>query len=135
MNSLWKTVKKFLLWIIGYPTVIATIRVEDVPDTLKTKKIYVVGESEYLWFALMLCPCGCGETLYMGLMPDQRPRWIMVEHNNGTVSLYPSVWRKIGCKSHFWLKHGKIIWCRTNDIYVQNSDIGGSNNRITRDHN
>ncbi|MEG0619333.1 MAG: DUF6527 family protein [Bacilli bacterium] len=27
------------------------------------------------------------------------------------MNLYPSVFLKKGCKSHFWIKNGKIIWC------------------------
>jgi len=133
MNSIWKALKRFFAWIIGRPTLFTSFRIEDLPDVLDTKKIYVIGEGKYLWFAVMVCPCGCGEILHMGLVPDQRPRWTLSEHNDGTVSLHPSVWRKIGCKSHFRLKHGKIIWCRTNDVNVLNADIGGSYNRFHQD--
>lgn len=112
MNIVWRALRRFWRWITGRPPLFTAIRVEDLPDKLDIKKIYIVGEGEYLWFAAMICPCGCGETLKMGLMPDQRPRWTVSEHNDGSVSLHPSVWRKVGCKSHFWIKHGEIIWHR-----------------------
>lgn len=86
-------------------------KVEELPDELDRKSVYLVGENNHLWFAAMLCPCGCGSVLQMGLMAAQRPRWTVVEHNDGTVSLHPSVWRIVGCKSHFWLRRGKINWC------------------------
>lgn len=88
-------------------------KVEELPDVLDSKCIYVVGEGSYNWFTAMICPCGCGETLYMSLLPDDSPRWDITMHRDGTVSLYPSVWRKKGCKSHFFLRNGYIIWHKT----------------------
>jgi hypothetical protein len=89
--------------------------VEEVPDELHSKTVYIAGENSHLWYAAMVCPCGCNATLQMSLMEGQRPRWSVTVHDNDTVSLHPSVWRKVGCKSHFWLKRGKIYWCR-NDL-------------------
>ncbi|WP_236819161.1 DUF6527 family protein [Alicyclobacillus ferrooxydans] len=60
----------------------------------------------------MLCPCGCGEVLHMSLHPDGRPRWELTRHPDGTVSLSPSVWRKVGCRSHFFLERGRVRWCK-----------------------
>ena len=31
--------------------------------------------------------------------------------SDGSVSLMPSVWRQKGCRSHFFLRHGRIDWC------------------------
>jgi hypothetical protein len=86
--------------------------VDDLPDQLLRGVLYVVGENDYLWYAAMLCPCGCGSILHMGLMEDQRPRWSVTIHDDGTPSLRPSVWRQVGCKSHFWLRQGTIAWCK-----------------------
>jgi hypothetical protein len=61
----------------------------------------------------MLCPCGCGETLHMSLLPDSHPKWKLLRHDDGTVSLHPSVWRTKGCRSHFFLRNGMIVWCET----------------------
>lgn len=99
-------------WLRGRPAPIKALKVEELPEGLDGSALYVVGEAEYLWFAAMLCPCGCGETLHMSLLPDERPRWKFTEHPDGTASLTPSVWRIKGCGSHFWLKRGVIEWCR-----------------------
>ncbi|MEA1099712.1 DUF6527 family protein [Escherichia coli] len=24
--------------------------------------------------------------------------------------MYPSVWLKDGCQSHFWIKKGRVVW-------------------------
>jgi hypothetical protein len=109
-HALLSQFNRFFGWIIGRSAILTAIRVEELPNRLNTNNLYLVGEGDHLWFAAMICPCGCRQILYMGLMPDQRPRWTVSVHRNNSVSLHPSVWRKIGCKSHFWLKHGRIIW-------------------------
>jgi hypothetical protein len=88
-----------------------TVHLEELPDVLDPGNVYVLGEGQYLWFVAMLCPCGCKETLQMSLLNEAKPRWSLIEHDDGTITLYPSVWRKIGCRSHFFLRHGLIQWC------------------------
>ncbi|HUQ70945.1 MAG TPA: DUF6527 family protein, partial [Planctomycetaceae bacterium] len=89
-----------------------TVHLEELPDVLDPKDVYVLGEAQHRWFVAMICPCGCKETLQMSLLKDAKPKWSLIEHNDGTISLQPSIWRKIGCRSHFFLRHGLIQWCR-----------------------
>jgi hypothetical protein len=98
-------------WLLRRPVPLRTFKVEELPDQLDAKKIYVVGENDFWWFAAMLCPCGCGATLHMNLLPDARPRWNLTAHKDSTVSLHPSVWRVKDCRSHFFLRRGLIEWC------------------------
>ncbi|WP_353740191.1 DUF6527 family protein [Desulfosarcina widdelii] len=113
MNSAWRTLwryfKRFWRWVTCRRARLTAIRVEELPNKLDTNKLYLVGEGDYLWFAAMMCPCDCGHILYMGLMPDQKPKWSVTVHHDNSVSLFPSVWRKVGCKTHFWLRNGCII--------------------------
>ena len=71
-----------------------TVYVEELPEQLDRKNVYVVGEGVYRWFVALLCPCGCGETLYMSLYKEGRPRWTLAVHEDDSISLQPSVWRK-----------------------------------------
>jgi len=106
---------KIWTWIAGRfrrpKAPLRTIWVEELPDNLDANTIYVAGENEYVWFAAMLCPCGCGETLHMNLQAATRPCWQLLQHRQGTVTLHPSVWRKVGCRSHFFIRRGRIHWC------------------------
>jgi Family of unknown function (DUF6527) len=86
------------------------VQVEDFPDTLKPKQIYVAGETGNYWGAALLCPCGCGETIQLNLLKDVRPCWTMKQHSDGSVTLLPSIWRQKGCKSHFFVRNGEIEW-------------------------
>lgn len=88
-------------------------KVEELPDRLKPFAVYVVGEGENVWAASMICPCGCKEVIELNLLPQVRPRWAVSLHPDGSVSLHPSVWRQKGCRSHFILSNGQILWCDT----------------------
>lgn len=103
--------QEILNWLLGRPRPLRTKYSDEIPDALKAKTVYIIGEGNYRWYAVMLCPGGCGTVLHMNLMPDSRPRWSLTEHGDGTISLHPSVWRKTGCQCHFWLKRGKVEWC------------------------
>ncbi|MDP9316781.1 MAG: DUF6527 family protein [Chloroflexota bacterium] len=61
----------------------------------------------------MLCPCGCKRTLHMNLIPDEHPCWHLMQHEDGTATLHPSVWRKTDCRSHFVFRHGRVQWCHS----------------------
>jgi hypothetical protein len=107
--------KTFFLWVLSlfgiHPGKYHTLKVnEALPSTLKKNIIYIVEEDGYQEQAAMLCPCGCKRILHMNLLPDERPCWKVEEHKDGSVSLYPSVWRKTDCRSHFWFKRGKVVW-------------------------
>lgn len=88
-----------------------TVRVEELPEQPAKRTLYILGEGEHQWFVAMICPCGCGEVLQMGILADARPRWTVSVDANGIPSLSPSVWRQVGCKSHFFLIRGQIQWC------------------------
>ncbi|MGE0628562.1 MAG: DUF6527 family protein, partial [Hyphomicrobiaceae bacterium] len=89
-----------------------TLTVEaDLPKPLRRRTLYVVQEDGYEEQAAMLCPCGCGKTLHMNLLTDERPCWRLTRHDDGTATLHPSVWRKKDCGSHFWFRRGRVQWC------------------------
>jgi hypothetical protein len=73
--------------------------------------VYIIGVQGNEWLAEMVCPCGCGETLFLNLLQDELPNWQWRVNADGAVTLSPSVWRKVGCKSHFFLREGMIEWC------------------------
>lgn len=90
----------------------ATASVEDLPDDLRPRTIYLAGEGGHRWCAALLCPCGCGQVIQLNLLKAVRPCWSVTEHGDGSVSIEPSVWRQKGCRSHFFLRHGRVEWFR-----------------------
>lgn len=77
------------------------------PDT-----IFVQGEHGQEWSAAFVCPCGCGDIVYLNLLPHFRPRWRLRRGAHGRPTLSPSVWRQVKCQSHFILRDGRVTMCR-----------------------
>jgi hypothetical protein len=84
--------------------------VEDPVDTPKKKILYIIGTIDEPWQVEMLCPCGCKDKIVLPLNYETSPRWTLKLKNNSFPTLHPSIWRSKGCKSHFFLKSGKIKW-------------------------
>lgn len=85
--------------------------IDDLPLNLENNSIYIVGDIGFIWMIAFKCPCNCGEIIQLNLLPDAFPQWSMSLDKKNRISLYPSIWRKTGCKSHFLVKRGKIFWC------------------------
>lgn len=63
---------------------------------------------------VLACPDGCGELLTINLDARAGPAWRYYGGGSG-VSLFPSVWRDSGCRSHFIVWHSRIYWCDWHD--------------------
>ncbi len=109
LQNFWRFIKQHL-W--RKELLFKVYRVDDLPEKLISSRLYVIGEGDYLWYAAMLCPCNCKAILHMNLSPDDRPKWSLSTDVYDNATLKPSIWRKVGCKSHFWLREGKIYWCK-----------------------
>lgn len=85
-----------------------TQKVEDIPDAMEPSTIYVVGSPP--WAVVFLCPCGCQGRVNLSLL-GSHPRWTLEEHEDGTITMSPSINWTTGCKSHFWLRRSRIEAC------------------------
>lgn len=88
----------------------------DVPGSgeLKAATVVVVGPKERPKWATFQCPSGCGTPLLLSLNPDRRPRWVVTFDWLGRPTLNPSVRRTDGCRCHFLMQKGRIVWCEDN---------------------
>jgi hypothetical protein len=48
----------------------------------------------------------------MSLVENDRPRWRVKVYADGTPTVVPSIWRIVGCRSHFFLFWGRVRWVR-----------------------
>jgi hypothetical protein len=85
--------------------------VNDFPDHPATYILYVLGKPGREWLAGINCPCGCGEFIEL-VLDGHSPNWQLFISDDGKPSLSPSVFRSINCHSHFFLRKGRIQWCR-----------------------
>ncbi|WP_106541091.1 DUF6527 family protein [Prolixibacter denitrificans] len=84
--------------------------VNEIPQLLHTNTLYVEGNQKHRWTAAFICPCGCNEIIYLNLIPTTRPRWKIKLGWFKKPTVSPSINRRIECKSHFFIKKGRIKW-------------------------
>ena len=80
-------------------------------ENLKSDQLIVVRGETDKW-ALMRCPCGCGERLQLSLTRERRPRSSVEVDQLGRPTLAPSIRMRDGCRAHFHIRKGRIDWCR-----------------------
>lgn len=79
--------------------------VEYIPEKLEDNILYI---SLPFSVAIHNCCCGCGERT---VTPFGLTEW-KLESKENLVSLTPSIGNfQFKCKSHYWIKDSKIIWC------------------------
>ena len=71
---------------------------------------------------VMRCPDGCGEVLSINLDPRTGPAWRAYRRADQW-TVYPSIDKPSGCKSHFILVRGRILWCDWDD--ERDADVPG----------
>jgi len=96
--------------------------VEEIPLSVKDNTIYIVGAVNQPWLLAFKCPCGCQSLIQLNLLTNANPCWDFWIDKKNKISISPSIWRTIGCKSHFLIKKSKVDWVR---FPVRNSFFRG----------
>lgn len=84
--------------------------VEDIPDRISENTIFIVQDGNFPELLSFECPCGCKAKIILNLLPDASPKWSYIIDEQGKIDIYPSISRKIGCKSHFFVRESDIDW-------------------------
>mgnify|MGYP005854515883 CR=1 FL=1 len=92
------------------PRKLIVINSDSLPDRLPLRSIMLARDGTEDWCIGFKCPCGCGRTIELLVVEEAKPRWDYKVDENGWISLVPSVWLNTGCKSHFWIKNGRVHW-------------------------
>jgi Family of unknown function (DUF6527) len=85
--------------------------IEDFPSFVEQEKIYIIGENNYYWALVFLCPCGCSEKIQLNVLDEASPYW-KFSVNDDVITIKPSIWRNSGCKSHFFIDRGNVSWAK-----------------------
>ncbi len=83
---------------------------EDPPDGLPRRDLVLLRDAGEDWSVAMRCPCGCGQRVELALIPEAKPRWSLRLEPGKLPTLSPSVWLRDGCRSHFFVRRGRIRW-------------------------
>lgn len=87
------------------------VKGDSLPTQMPFRTIVLAIEEDETWCIGLKCPCGCGFTIELPTIIEAKPRWTYQIDKQQNISVYPSVHLQKRCKSHFWIKQGKIIWC------------------------
>ncbi|RNF77480.1 hypothetical protein EFK07_30585 [Pseudomonas putida] len=112
MNLFRPIAQWFRKWIDRFGPARRLIIVEgdSLPAKMPFRDLVLAQDDGEDWSVGMKCPCGCGRTIELLVIQEAKPRWDITVDADGLPSLNPSVWLTSGCKSHFWLRRGKVVW-------------------------
>lgn len=83
----------------------------DLPlSKLPSRDLLLLREGGEAWSILMRCPCRCGQPVELPLIHEASPRWSLQVDKEGHPTLAPSIWRREGCRAHFFVRGGKVVW-------------------------
>lgn len=85
-------------------------RQQDVRPSVRHDNLVIVGHPDKRKWLVFLCPCGCGEVLWLNLMASHHPMWRIADHKDGTITVSPSV-NAQKCGAHFWVRRNRVDWC------------------------
>ncbi|MGC4041995.1 MAG: DUF6527 family protein [Flavobacterium sp.] len=83
---------------------------EDLPEIMADNSIFVIQDGNEPELLAFKCPCGCQENILLNLLGDTSPQWHFRVTDHGIINVHPSIWRTVGCKSHFWIIEGNVKW-------------------------
>ena len=98
-----------LLEKLGLQSTFSYRFLDDVPKKIYPKVIYIIGHKTNPWLLLFFCPCGCEQKIQLNLLEESSPCWRYSLYKK-QITIRPSIWRDIGCKSHFIIKNGNVQW-------------------------
>lgn len=107
-RPLW--LRRFCAWLTPAKRLVV-VNDDTLPARLPLNSVVLARDDGEDWCVGLTCPCGCGDLLEMMVLQTVKPRWDVRKDARGRPTLHPSVYRNTGCRSHFWVRSGKIIWC------------------------
>lgn len=83
---------------------------DELPARLPHRDLVLARQDGESWSVGMLCPCGCRQRIELPLLKEIQPRWDVKVETSGKPTLNPSIWLREGCRSHFFIRNGRVIW-------------------------
>lgn len=102
----WLRIKELLL----PPRRVITLEADGLPNRLPSRDLLLLRDAGENWSIGMRCPCGCGQPIELPLLAEVKPRWNIRVDQKNRPTLSPSVWLRDGCRSHFFVRNGRIVW-------------------------
>lgn len=100
---------RILDWVLPART-LTVLQGDALPVKLPRRGLILLRDGGEDWSIGLMCPCGCGQRIELPLIKEACPHWKLHVEQDGTPTLAPSVWLQDGCRSHFFVRHGKVAW-------------------------
>jgi hypothetical protein len=113
---IYMKIKKFVFKKFGFKFIARYVEDNPAADSLNNGEIVIVGNKDYQKWAYLKCPCSCGNTTMLSLSTKRRPSWQIYMNWMMIPTVHPSVRDTGSCYSHYWIKKGKVYWCRDTGI-------------------
>lgn len=101
--------RKFKEWASSTRRVLE-VEGDSLPGNLPPRDLVLLSDDGEAWSVAMNCPCGCGQRVELPLIREAKPRWSLTVDGKRRPTLYPSVWLREGCRSHYFIRDGKVKW-------------------------
>lgn len=93
----------------AFSGVVFVEQTNDYASEIRRHRLVLIGAPEKPKWLRFACPCSCGEELALNLMTSKRPCWTVQLHDDGTLTVHPSV-DSTTCGAHFWIRKNRIQW-------------------------
>ncbi len=100
---------EFKEWAWPYRSLLV-IAGDGLASSPPTRDLVLLTEDGEPWSVVMMCPCGCGQRVELPLLQEASPRWNLQVDKLKRPTLHPSVWLRDGCRSHYFIRSGKVVW-------------------------
>lgn len=106
-----------LLRLIPKPDFVSRVVVSHPnPEDIAHGEIVIVGDEKYQKWACFRCPGGCEDIILLSLNKSRRPSWRVFPDWLKRPTLHPSVRQLNECKCHFWMRKGRVDWCKDSGL-------------------
>lgn len=107
--SLPKWLLRLIEWLLPARK-LTVVKGDSLPELLPRRDILLLRDGGEEWCVGLRCPCGCGQRVELPLIEEAKPHWKLSVAQDGVPTLAPSVWLQDGCRSHFFVRCGKVEW-------------------------
>lgn len=120
-----------LLHVIKRPDLVGRVVAQHPAiEDLVAGVLIVVEDGAIQKWVCFRCPCGCGEKIMLSLAAQRRPHWTVTLDWLGRPTLSPSVRQVTQCRSHYWVKRGKLEWCADSGQSFATLDVAGAKHDV-----
>ena len=124
LERLANRVRPFMRRISRAEYVSCRVRLHPEDSKIDFGVVYVVAVHNQMKWAYFRCPCRHHDIVRLNLNPSVSPQWTVSASFLGGTTICPSIRQTDGCLSHFWIKSGRVHWCKDSGMRLRKPHEG-----------